>query len=450
MKPDIYLISLGCPRNLVDSEVLTGALQKKGYRVTGKVTPGAIVILNTCGFIEDAKKESIDMLLELAALKRERKIARIVVTGCLSQRYPKELKKEIDEIDAVFGSSTFLEIPHSISDILKGEPISFIEKKPTYLYNHREPRSLITPRHSVYVKIQEGCMNRCSYCVIPVIRGSYRSRKIASVLKEIDSLIKGGAKEINIIGQDTTLYGTDLYGKKTLSKLLKEASKIVKDGWIRLLYTHPEHFTDELIETIRGTPTICKYMDLPVQHISDKILKRMNRKCTKKRIKGLIAKLRKKIPGLALRSSLIVGFPGENEKDFRELEEFVKETKFERLGVFVYSREEGTKAYDFPEQVDPSEKQKRFRQIMILQRKISEGVNRQFQGRTLKMLIDEKKSSSKKGNSLFVARTEYDAPLVDGVVYVETKKKLKKGAFTNVKIKDTLQYDLVGEVNEAT
>lgn len=444
---DIFIISLGCPRNLVDTEVLVGALKRKGFRVffdserlkKSKI-PG-IAIVNTCGFIKDAKEESIGVILELASLKKEGRLGHIIVMGCLSQRFPEGLAKDIREIDAIFGSSTFARIPEYIDGILKGEKKTLVDEVPEFLYNHKSPRSLLTPSHTAYVKIQEGCMNFCSYCVIPRIRGPFRSRSRESVLKEISSLKARGAKEINLIGQDTTLYGIDKCGKSALAALLRKASQIMKSRWIRLLYTHPAHYNEDLIKAIADEPVICKYLDLPIQHINDRILKRMNRRTSKKDIIALIKNLRKNIPGLAIRTSVIVGFPGESEKDFNELEEFIKNTKFERLGVFTYSREEGTRAFSLPGQVLEEEKRCRLGRIMEAQKKISEDYNKIYLKETVKVLIDEKDPAQE---NWYLGRTAHDAPEVDGMVYVTSKEELKPGDFVNVKIVDTLEYDLVG------
>jgi len=303
------------------------------------------------------------------------------------------------------------------------------------------PRSVITPKHTVYVKIQEGCMNFCSYCVIPKIRGPFRSRNLESLLAEIAALKASGAKEINLVGQDTTLYGKERYKKPMLATLLKKASPVMASGWIRLLYTHPAHYTDELIDVVKNEPAICKYLDLPIQHINDKVLKKMSRHTTKKSIIGLIEKLRKEIPGLAIRSSVMVGFPGETKKNFEELLGFIKETGFERLGAFMYSREEATPAHNFSGQVPLQEKELRLHRVMEAQKIVSVKKNRASLGRTLKVLIDEKDPEEA---GRYIGRSHHDAPEVDGVVYVRSQKALKKGDFANVTIEDTLEYDLVG------
>lgn len=445
MKKNIYLISLGCPRNLVDSEILKGALVERGFRVIDEFRPDCIALVNTCGFIEDSKKEAVEILLQLAEYKKQNKISRIIVAGCLSQRYPGDIIKEIPEIDAVFGAGNFIEIPAYIDKIIKGESCLRVKKQPRFLYDHSMPRSIMTPPHSIYVKIQEGCMNYCSYCVIPKLRGPFRSRKIASVLDEIRIFYDKGAREINLVGQDTTLFGVDRYKEQKLAELLKKASGIIKNGWIRLLYTHPAHYTDDLLKAIKDAPSICKYLDLPIQHINDKILKKMNRGVAGKDIIKLIRKIRRRIPEVAIRTTVMVGFPGETESDFDELENFVRDTRFERLGVFPYSREEGTKAYNMPGQVTEREKKDRLKRIMELQKEISEEYNKNSLNKTLQVIVDEPDTDEK---GLYLGRTQYDAPEVDGTVYIRSKRYLKKGDFINVKIDGVLEYDLLGEVTD--
>ncbi len=442
MKPDIFMISLGCPRNLVDSEILAGKLKKGGFRIVYEAKKNCVAIVNTCAFIESAKNESIDIILELAGLKARKEISRIIVTGCLSQRYSRELPDEIREIDGLFGTGNFLEIPDYMEKILKGEKVARVRKVPRFLYDHTFARHMMTPPHSVYVKIQEGCRNFCSYCVIPDIRGPYRSRSEESVLREIRSLKGRGAKEINLIGQDTTSFGIDRHGQARLASLLKKSAEIMKKhGWVRLLYTHPAHYSGELIDVVKNESSVCKYMDLPIQHISDKILKSMNRHIDRKGTISLIEKIRKNIPGVSIRATVIVGFPGETEKDFARLEKFIKEAKFERLGAFTYSREEGSRAFRFPGQVPEKIKEERFARVMEAQNRISEENNRRHMQKRLKILIDEK---DKNRRGQYLGRAEFDAPEVDGLVYVKSKKPLRPGDFVRARIEDTLEYDLVG------
>lgn len=438
----VFLLSLGCPRNLTDSEVLLGKLEAKNFTVTSNVLEADVAIVNTCGFIDEAKQESIDHILELVELKKTGKIKKIIVSGCLPQRYPKELLDEIEEIDGVFGSSDFIKIPELIESLLEGNKIREVAHTPEYLYDHLTERHLVASPHSVYIKIQEGCSNRCSYCVIPELKGPRRSRKASSVLEEVKNLKeKYDLKEAVLIGQDTTSFGMDRDSSGELERLLRKTSKIMEGGWVRLLYTHPAHFTKELIETISREENVCKYVDLPIQHINDAILKRMNRRATRSDVENLIKEIREKIENVIIRTSIIVGFPGEGEEEFQELLDFLEETRFDRLGAFTYSQEEGTPAAGYPNQVLEEVKKERFDRVMKLQRRVSHENNQKLLGKELKVLIDEKDSSSP---DQFVGRSQMDAPEVDGVIYVKGKN-LKAGDFTCVKITGTLEYDLIGE-----
>lgn len=438
----IFILSLGCPRNLLDSEVLVGALKKKGFDITEEPQDADVAIVNTCGFVQDAKEESIDTILRLVEFKKEGKIKKLIVSGCLSQRYPAELMDEIKEIDGVFGTSDFTMIPERIERLFEGRRVKEVNENPDFLYDHLHDRALLTSPHYVYVKIQEGCSNRCSYCVIPDLRGSRRSRDMDSVLKEIKSM-KGdyGVKELILIGQDTTSFGFDRQGKTELPELLIKAAEIMDEGWVRLLYTHPAHFTDELIDMIASRDNICNYIDLPVQHINDRILKKMNRCVTKEEITSLIGRIRHKVPDVTIRTSIIVGFPGETREEFKELVEFLKVTKFDRLGAFIYSREEGTPAAGFSGQVSEDVKKERFDAVMRLQQEISLENNKKFLGRNLKVLIDESDPTDK---GQFVGRSQMDAPEVDGVIYVKGEG-LSVGDFKDVEITGTMEYDLIGE-----
>lgn len=410
----IGILSLGCPRNLVDSQNLLGRLNFKRYPIVDM--PRADVgIVNTCAFIEDAKRESIAAILDLIALKREGKLKKIIVYGCLAQRYKDALRKELPEVDAFVGRVTL---------------------------NHSVDSYPLTPKHYAYLKICEGCINNCSYCVIPKIKGPFTSLDIPSIIKRAKEFNRDKISELDIIGQDITGYGLDLYKEIKLTQLLKEITKFALDiGWIRLLYLYPSRVTDELIDLIAGESKICKYVDLPIQHVNDRILKLMQRKTTRKDILKVIEKIRKRIPGVALRTSLIVGFPSEKDEEFQELVSFIKEVKFERLGAFIYSQEEGTPAAKFRGQIPREIKIERFNAVMSTQQKISEEINKKFLGRTLDILIDEKESGH------YLGRSQCDAPEVDGLVYVHSKNSLEPGDFVKVKITDTLEYDLVGEVN---
>lgn len=439
-RPKISLISLGCARNLVDSEVIAGKLESKGFAVTGDTGSSDVLIINTCGFIEEAKRESIDIILKGARLKKEGRISKLIVCGCLTQRYPGQLSGDIPEIDALLGVDAFRHIDKAVEAVLRNKAFVSVNT-PRFVYSHKSPRRVMTPPHYAYVKIAEGCRNRCSYCAIYNIRGRLKSRPISSIISEIKALSCAGKKaELNIIAQDTSSYGMDRYNKAMLPKLLRKISRLKPAGWIRLLYTHPLHFTDELIEVIAEEDSICKYIDLPIQHISDKILTAMNRKVTRRDIESLIKKIRRRIPGVCLRTSVIVGFPNETEKDFKQLFDFISTAQFERLGAFIYSREDGTPAYGFKGQVAEKVKQRRFDSIMSLQQEVSEKVNARFSGKRLKVLIEEKREKG-----LYAGRTEYDAPEVDGMVYVRSKTSLRPGKFAEVKITDTLEYDLIGK-----
>jgi len=413
----VGLINLGCTRNLVDSQIILGNFVKKGYQISD-VNKADIVIVNTCSFVEAARKETIDTILELIELKKKKKIKKLVVAGCFPQRYGDQLTDEFKEVDVFMGTQLLEQ-----------------EKVPDSV--------LLTPTHYAYVKICESCYNHCSFCAIPGIKGKFRSRTIKSIIKEVKKLDAAGTREINIIGQDITAYGIDLYKRKSLSLLLKEIIKVTKNvRWIRLLYTFPAHITDELIQLIASEEKVCKYIDVPLQHISDNLLKGMNRKFGEGQTRGLIKKIRKKIPSGAIRSTFIVGLPGETKENFQELTRFVKDACFERMGVFPYSREEGTKAYNMPMQVPEATKKRRFNKLMTIQQQVSKKVQESFVGRELTVLIDEPQKNDK---TMYIGRTEYDAPEVDGLVYVYSKKKLCPGDFVNVKIKDSYEYDLVGE-----
>ncbi len=406
---------MGCPRNLVDSESMLGRLTAKGYKIVD-IQDADIGLVNTCSFIDEAKKESVDAILELVELKKEGRLKRIIVAGCLSQRYKAELLSNLSEVDAFVGR---LEFEDGLS----------YKKYP------------LTAGHTAYLKISEGCNHSCSFCVIPKIKGRLKSRAAKSIIEEVKRLDEEKKAEINIIGQDISMYGLDIDKKLSLSGLLTKIIGALNNvRWLRLLYLHPENLTPDLIRLIAQEPKICKYVDLPLQHINRRVLKAMKRPYDKKKIIPMLSDLRQKIPTAAIRTSLIVGFPGETDREFKELISFVKEQRFERLGVFRYSREEGTAAYDYPHQVPEKIKKERFDLIMREQKVISEENNREFLGKTLEVLIDEKESE---GN--YAGRLEIDAPEVDGSVYVRADKALKPGDFVKVKITDAYEYDLHGE-----
>ena len=435
----IGIISLGCPRNLVDSESILGLLKEGGNEIVD-MDVAQVGIVNTCSFIEDARMESIDTIMELINLKKEGKLKGVIVAGCLPQRYKEKLSSELSEVDGFVGVGDLGNINAIVENTLRGKKSFHVSAIPQFKDKSNLPKLTLTLPHYRYIKIQEGCGNKCSYCVIPQIKGPLSSRPMESILDEIGAL-PPEASEINIVGQDITTYGLDLYKELKLVELINKISGIRKSGWIRLLYAHPARVGGGLINTIKASPNICKYLDLPLQHINDRILKQMNRRVTKRQTRSLVEKLRKEIPGLAIRTSFLVGFPGESEKEFKELVDFVKEMKFERLGVFKYSREEGTDAAALTAQVPEKVKQARFDEIMNTQKDISLEINRGLLGKVLQVLIDEPQVGEP---GLFLGRTQHDAPEVDGQVWVKSKKA-NPGKFIKVKITDTLEYDLVGE-----
>ncbi len=439
----IGLISLGCPRNLVDSELIAGSLRAQGHSVEDFADTVDVGIVNTCAFVEDARRESIEVIMQAVSLKNEGRMKYLIVAGCLPQGYYRELARELREVDAFVGTSDFPKIPQIIKGLRGHAQESVVSRDLTYLADESSARHLLTPGHYAYVKISEGCSNSCSYCIISRLRGNFRSRRLESVVREVERIAgQFKTKEINIIGQDTTMYGIDIYGKPLLHELLRRLSGLdTSVRWIRLLYTHPAHYSSELIETIAHEEKMCKYVDLPLQHSSDRILKRMNRNTTRADAERLIGTLRTKIKGLAIRTSIIVGFPGETDADFAGLLEFVRDAKFERLGAFIYSREEGTKAYAFEGQVEEKVKKERFDELMRTQRSVSEELNKNLLGREVDVLIDERGEEE----GVFLGRTHADAPEVDGIVYVRGGG-LRVGDWRRVRIVDTLEYDLVGEI----
>ena len=437
------VLSLGCARNLVDSEVIAGSLKKLGLKMARTEEGADIFVINTCAFIDSARRESIDAIVEAAAAKAKGKIDKLVICGCLPQGYKHEIAGELPEADLILGTSDFHKLARLVKTFAKGAPVerAVISDRADYLYDEASPRFRLTPKHYAYVKISEGCSNLCSYCIISRLRGAFRSRTVASVVKEVKGLSGASLalREIDLIGQDTTLFGLDIYGKPVLPQLLREICRLKNNvRWIRLLYTHPAHYTDGLISTIREEKKICRYLDLPIQHASDKILKAMNRRTTKKEITALIDKLRDRIPALTLRTSVIVGFPQETDKDFRELLNYIRRIRFERLGAFIYSREEGTRAARLKGHIPIKVRKERLDELMKTQQKISSEINRSFIGKTVEVLIDEKEGDK------FFGRTEGDAPEIDCGVYV-SGRNLKAGEFRKVMIRDALEYDLAGE-----
>lgn len=439
----VGMVSLGCDKNRVDSELILGSINKF-YEITNNPKEAEIIIINTCGFIESAKQESIDTILEMAEYKKTHKCKMIIATGCLTQRYGDELLELIPEIDILMGVNDYMKLHKLIVDFIKTEQrVSSTTYKDEGV-NEGE-RILTTNSHTAYLRIAEGCNNFCTYCIIPKIRGKFRSRSKESILAEATSLVNQGVKEIILIAQDLTNYGEDLYGKNELHVLINEISNIKGLEWIRLLYCYPEEITDELIEVIANNPKVMKYLYLPIQHISNNILKMMARKTNKETIIGKINLLREKVPGITLRTSLIVGFPGETEEDFNELCRFLKNYKLDNVGVFTYSQEEGTAAAKLPNQVDEDVKNKRKEKLMNIQRGIVKDLNKLKIGNIYDTIIDGSTGE------YYIGRNYEMAPEIDGLIYITKGKVLKKGDIIKVKITNIMEYDLVGDVwNESS
>lgn len=441
MANSVGLVNLGCAKNQVDGEMMLAALQKAGYTIKDDAALADAAIVNTCGFINSAKQEAIDEILELARLKKEGQVKAIIVTGCLAERYREEVMKEIPEADAVVGIGADADIVSVVAKVLSGgKEQSFPEKTELPLCGER---LLLTPSWSAYLKIAEGCNNRCSYCAIPMIRGKYRSRTMESVEQEARTLAENGAKELILIAQDTTRYGIDLYGKLMLPELLHRLCKVDGIEWIRVLYAYPEAMTDELLRTIAEEEKIVKYIDLPLQHCDEKILSSMKRGGNRGELTALIQKMREAVPGLVLRTTLIAGYPGETDEQFDELCSFVREIRFERLGCFAYSQEEGTAAAELPDQLDEEEKNRRAEMVMEIQMNIMQEQGEQMTGKTLRVLTE----GYDRYAECWFGRSFMDSPDVDGKIYFQTKgKKPVPGHFVHVKITDCIDGDLTGEV----
>ena len=443
----IGVVSLGCPKNLVDSETMLGLIHEENYEITNDPSEAEIIIVNTCGFIESAKEESINTILQMAEYKKSGSCKYIIVTGCLSQRYAEELFNELPEADAIAGVEVYDEIGSIIKRVMNGERFIMLERsKPDVIYTSKEtflPRILTTPSYTAYLKIAEGCDNCCSYCAIPKIRGPYRSKPMEQVLKEAKALSDNGVKELIVVAQDTTRYGEDLPGGKLLlADLLKELNKIESLKWIRVMYCYPNNFTDELIETFASLDKVCKYVDLPLQHASNRLLASMNRYDTREEVETLLAKLRKRIPGIVIRTTFIVGFPGETDADFEELKEFVEQQRFENAGVFAYSQEEGTVAGAMPNQIPDEIKQERYHELMALQAQISEEIHKDTEGQTLEVLVE---GIEEDGSGLYYGRSYREAPDIDGLVFIENPGDIKPGCFVKVNILQGFTYESVGE-----
>ena len=440
MNYKVGMISLGCPKNQVDAEHMLALMDAEGWEIVDYVDGCDVVIVNTCGFIDDAKKEAIENILDMVELKKEGVIGKIIVTGCLAQRYKEEIVKEIPEVDAVIGIGANGDIIKTVEEVMSG--VDTIENYPPQCELPLEgQRILTTPQYWAYLKIGEGCSNRCTYCTIPSIRGNMRSRSMENIIDEAKQLAELGVKELILIAQDTTSYGLDLYGELKLPELLNELCKIDSIEWIRLLYCYPDRITDELIETMKNQDKVVNYIDLPLQHADDKILKAMNRRGDQALIRSVISKLRTEIPDVVIRTTLIVGFPGEGEKEFETLAEFVNEIEFDRLGVFTFSPQEGTPAFDMDNQVNEDVKTRRGEIIMQDQYSIMEEKNNEKIGKIYKVVVEDYDGYS----DSYTGRTYMDAPEIDGLVKFTSQKDLEIGDFVDVEIFDVEDYDLIGE-----
>lgn len=444
---NILFVSLGCDKNLVDTEVMLGLLAKKGHQMIDDETQADIVIVNTCCFIHDAKEESIQTILEMAQLKETAVLKKLIVTGCLAQRYKEEILEEIPEVDAVLGTTSYDEIAEVIDGLFSDSPMEradarMIMKDVDYLPETQKGRLVTTGGHFAYLKIAEGCDKHCTYCIIPKIRGNFRSVPMEELIDEAKELADQGVKELILVAQETTLYGKDIYGEKSLPRLLKALCKIQGLRWIRILYCYPEEITDELIQVIKEESKICHYLDLPIQHASDAILKRMGRKTSKEQLISIIGKLREEIPDITLRTTLITGFPGETDEQHEELMDFVDQMEFERLGVFTYSPEEDTPAAEMPDQISEEIKQDRQAELMELQQDIVFDRNEDLIGEEMLVMIEGKVADE----NAYVGRTYRDAPNVDGLIFVNTDEELVSGDFAKVKVTGAMDYDLIGEL----
>ena len=437
----ILFISLGCDKNLVDTEVMLGLLASRGYEMTDDETQADIIVINTCCFIHDAKEESIQNILEMAEYKKSGRAKALIVTGCLAQRYRQEILDEIPEVDEVLGTTAYDKILDAVDAALAGKQevmLSDIDALPL----PDTKRLVTTGGHFAYLKIAEGCDKHCTYCIIPKIRGNFRSVPMERLVKEAEGLAEQGVKELILVAQETTLYGKDLYGEKSLHVLLRELAKISGIRWIRILYCYPEEITDELIQVMKQEPKVCHYLDLPIQHANDEILKRMGRRTSKQELVDIIGKLRREIPDICLRTTLITGFPGETKEQHEELMDFVDEMEFDRLGVFTYSPEEDTPAAVMPDQIDEEVKEERQAELMELQQDIAFDNAQDMVGREVLVMIEGKVADE----NAYVGRTYRDAPNVDGLIFINTDEELLSGDFARVKVTGAVDYDLIGEL----
>ncbi|MCI7261097.1 MAG: 30S ribosomal protein S12 methylthiotransferase RimO [Selenomonas sp.] len=434
-------ISLGCSKNLVDTEVMLGELVAHGIELTNNPAEADILIVNTCAFIKSAKEESITTILNMADYKETGRCRSLIVAGCLGQRYKQELLDELPEADAILGTGAWGRIMEAVEATLKGQRVVIAGEDDT-LYDEKTPRITTTPEYTAYVKIAEGCDNNCAFCAIPQIRGHFRSRQIDDICREVEHLTENGVREIVFIAQDSTLYGRDLYGKPSLAKLLREVVKVPKLKWVRTMYCYPKFFDDELIDVYASEPKVCKYVDLPLQHAHDSVLRSMHRPDTQAEMIALIKKLRERIPGVTIRSTFIVGFPGETDAQYQTLRRFLIEQRLDKVGVFTYSREEDTAAYDMPNQVPEDVMQERYHDLMSVQCKISEEINQSFEGKEIEVLVEGRDEEQP---NIAVGRSYREAPEVDGQVYIENDTDSKPGDIIKVKVLQGFTYDIVGE-----
>ncbi len=438
---NLLFVSLGCDKNLVDSEVMLGLLDEKGYRIVDEEADADVIVINTCCFIQDALEESIQTILDMAEYKETGRLQALIVTGCLGQRYQQEILEEIPEVDVVLGTTNYDRIVDAIEEALSGKS-EVLLGDPDAMPLTGTGRLVTTGGHYAYLKIAEGCNKNCTYCIIPSLRGRYRSVPMEQLIREAKSLAEQGVKELILVAQETTVYGQDLYGKKSLAALLRQLCKVDGIRWIRLLYCYPEEVDEELIRTIKEEEKVCDYLDLPIQHADDEILKRMGRKTNRTELTELIGKLRGEIPDICIRTTLITGFPGETEAQHEELLDFVEEMKFDRLGVFTYSREEGTPAAVMPDQIPEEVKQQRYDELMSLQQEIAFDTASRMPGREMDVLIEGKVADE----DAYVGRTYRDAPDVDGLIFIETNEELMTGDFVRVRVTGAREYDLIGEL----
>jgi ribosomal protein S12 methylthiotransferase RimO len=438
---NLLFISLGCDKNLVDSEVMLGLLDAKGYCIVDDETQADVIVINTCCFIHDAKEESIQTILEMAEYKKTGRLKVLIAAGCLAQRYQKEILKEIPEVDAVLGTTSYDQIVRAVEEALRGQGgvrLADLDALPAV----QERRLITTGGHYAYLKIAEGCDKHCTYCIIPKIRGNYRSVPMEQLVREAEELAGQGVKELILVAQETTLYGKDLYGEKSLHRLLKELCRISGIRWIRLLYCYPEEVYDDLIRVIKEEKKICHYLDLPIQHANDEILRRMGRRTSRKQLEEIIGKLRHELPDIAIRTTLITGFPGETREQHEELMEFADEMEFDRLGVFTYSPEEDTPAAGMPDQIPEEIKEERQAELMELQQEIAFDQAEEMIGREVLVMIEGKVADE----DAYVGRTYRDAPNVDGLIFIHTEEELMSGDFAKVRVTQALEYDLIGEM----